>query len=323
MKRKTGITNQQIKDIILSKLNLKVSKIKQAKGGMINDVFFIKVGERELVLKVSPHEGPRFGGEYWALKQCSQNNIPVPKALALGTVRPKLPYPTRYLLATRIPGKRVQSPSRLKLRSAKTSNYLRKAGYLLSKVHTIKTRGFGWLGTNGKGVYKSWKEFLLEPILNEKLLPYLSEEGFIDKNLEKSIPNFLNSEEEYLQLESPFLLHGDFFLDHIFTNKGRVSGVIDFENCISGDPLYDLATFELYHEVGRYPSPLPHFLEGYKNGFTKEDLERKIVFYKLQKALPLIWWWEKQEKGLKKLLAPRRLAALVKTYLGQLERTLF
>lgn len=324
-RRQTGITDEQIKDIISSKLNRKVSKIKQAKGGLINDVFFVETEKREAVLRISPGGAPwtpGFAGERWALKQCGKKNIPVPKVLAFDTVQTKLSHPCQYLLVERIPGKPLEELLHLKLhllRRKEVKDYLKETGYLLSKIHTIKTGGFGPLKSKGKGSFNSWKEFLLRHT-NTRLLNYLLENKVIDESSKKRIFDIFNSEKTYLELKSPVLLHGDFSYDHVFINKGKISGIIDFEDCISGDPLYDLAILELYREAGgHYLSSIPYLLEGYQNGFTKEELGRKLTFYKLQKVLPLIWWWKEERKELGRGLRVWRLSSLLRQYLKELE----
>lgn len=321
-RRQTGITDEQIKDIISSKLNLKVAKIKQAKGGLINDVFFVETEKGEAVFRISPGGAPwrpGFEGERWALKQCSKIDIPVPEILAFGVVQTKLPHPCQYLLVERIAGKPLKELLHLKREEIKS--YYKEAGYLLAKIHTIKTKGFGPLKSGGKGSFKSWEEFLLRHI-NTRLLNYLLENRVINEELKNRIFDVFNSEKAYLKLKSPVLLHGDFSNAHIFIDKAKISGIIDFEDCVSGDPLYDLASPELYCEIAGSPSSIPYFLEGYQNGFTEEELGRKLIFYKLQKTLPLIWWWKEERKELGRGLRVRRLSSLsslLRRYLKELE----
>lgn len=317
--RQTGITNEQIRNIISSKLDLEASKIKQAGGGLINDVFFIETEKGEVVLRVSPGGAPwrpGFEGEQWALKQCSKKDIPVPEILAFGTVQTKLPHPCQYLLVERIPGKPLKE--QLYLRREEIKSYYKEAGYLLSRIHTIRTESFGPLKSGGKGSFNSWKEFLLRHV-NKGILDYLLEMKIISEGLKERILQVFNSEKAYLELKSPVLLHGDFSNAHIFIDKGKISGIIDLEDCVSGDPLYDLVSPELYCEIAGTPSSIPYFLEGYQNGFTNEELGRRLTFYKLQKTLPLIWWWKEERKELGRGLRVWRLSSLLKRYLRELE----
>ena len=317
-RRKTGITDKQIEDIIFAKLNTKVKKIKRLKpGGTINEVFFIEreAKKEELVLKVSLREEARLTGECWPLEECSKRGVPVPKVLASGMIQTKLPYSSQYILNTRILGDPLQRPSHSLKYHLTEASRLREAGYLLSKIHTIKTKNFGCFKTKGEGIFRSWKEFLFGHIFDGNIFSYLIEKGLISDNSEKNIRNLFEAEKAYLELESPVLLHGEFSWRHIFTDKGKISGIIDFGNCISGDPLYDLAAVEFMSEAKGYLSPLPYLLEGYKNGFTKEELERKIVFYKLHKVLRRIRWRIEKGEGIKTM---RKVSTLIKQYLQHL-----
>jgi len=322
-RRQTDITDEQIEKIVASRLGGKVLKIRQAKGGMANDVFFVEIEEsrsgglaaREVVLRVSPREGARckgFEGERWALKQCRKNGIPVPKVLAFGTVQTGPHHLHQYLIIEKIKGRAIR------WKSQEARLYLEEAGHLLARIHSIKTEGFGPLNSQGRGPFKSWEEFLLSSYKNEPLLDYLLWKRFISKDQKNRVLDLFDPKKLRLNVKLPTLLHGDFTYEHIFVDGGKITGIIDFGDCLSGDPLYDLAIPELFCEIGGLPSPIPHLSKGYQNGFSKEDLGRKLTLYKLHKALPLIWWWKEERKELRRFLAARRLAQLVKRYLEEL-----
>ena len=73
------------------------------------------------------------------------------------------------------------------------------------------------------------------------------------------------------QVTAPCLVHFDMWAGNIFVHEGRLSGVIDWERTLWGDPLMD--------DPFRSPNQHPAFLAGYgKTGFTPEE-QRRILWY--------------------------------------------
>jgi len=93
------------------------------------------------------------------------------------------------------------------------------------------------------------------------------------------------------------LLHGDFHTGHIFAQHGKITGIIDFENAVSGDPLYDLALPLLYADIVGIQSYSQDILRGYGVALD-EVLKQKIFLYKLATAISRMAWTYKE--GLKR-----------------------
>ena len=73
------------------------------------------------------------------------------------------------------------------------------------------------------------------------------------------------------QVTTPSLVHFDMWAGNIFVPEGRLSGVIDWERTLWGDPLMD--------DPFRSPNQNPAFLAGYgKTRFTPEE-QRRILWY--------------------------------------------
>ena len=93
---KSAITEEKIRQLISSTVKKEVSAVERSREGLINDVFFVRAGTNELVLRVSPGEGaghPGFEGERWALGECAKAGVPVPKVVSFGKVKTSLPKP--------------------------------------------------------------------------------------------------------------------------------------------------------------------------------------------------------------------------------------
>ena len=74
------------------------------------------------------------------------------------------------------------------------------------------------------------------------------------------------------------LLHGDLMPRHIWNDKGRLAGLIDWGDAMVGDPLFDLARCSMASEEA-----FQRLLRGY-GGSTPPD-ERVLAFYRMAWSL--------------------------------------
>lgn len=303
--KKTGITEEQIRNIVKTELRSLVEKVKKAEGGIVNDVFFVSTSEGEVVLRISPNRWCRFEAERWCFKECQKIGVPVPKVLTIGKIElPNFSYPLTYSILERIPGRPLKLPylpwlirSNLVTRvlnalSPDFRKILKESGKLLAKIHSIKTKRFGWLTKPEIGMQSSWKEFILSLIseenftvlLNAKLLGYKGREIII-----KLFKNQMN----LFDLNEGRLLHGDWSTENIIVMNGKIGGIIDFEDAISGDPFYDLAIPTLYADIVGHQHYTQELLSGYEIK-PDETFRRKISLYQLAAAISRMAWAHKE-----------------------------
>ena len=119
-------------------------------------------------------------------------------------------------------------------------NLLERSGPILHKIHGIELPKFGQLKvTNGmlEGNFETWREYL------ETVRPntdYLVEHEFITINEERHFNQIFDQLLER-EIEQGSLLHNDFHPVHIFSDGEEITGVIDWDRALIGDPCYDLA----------------------------------------------------------------------------------
>lgn len=101
-----------------------------------------------------------------------------------------------------------------------------------------------------------------------------------DKTLTK-ITDLINSYLSNLNLTKGYLLHGDISLEHIYKVSGDTY-FIDFENCTSGDPLFDIAIFDFYNN---YKYPTKNYTDLFLKGYNSQVNYKTITLYKLINAI--------------------------------------
>ena len=148
----------------------------------------------------------------------------------------------------------------------KLHNIMGQAGKLLSRIHRIKTDGYGEFDRNGKADAKSLKDFFEgSPYVSlEKMIKVAKEAELKSEVMAKAI-KLLTDGINDLNMESPQLTHGDWAPKHILIKDEKVSGIIDFECAEGADPVKDFAYWE-YFSGDTYP------IEAMKAGYLNKNI---------------------------------------------------
>ena len=100
---------------------------------------------------------------------------------------------------------------------------------------------FGYFDDKGHAKYSSWKEFLRSSIYRpDRKWGELFSTKILDGEILKPIMK------NYLELtdncpEERKLVHGDFGSNNMLTDGKKITGVLDWDCALYGDPLYDIA----------------------------------------------------------------------------------
>ncbi|MCX8197363.1 MAG: aminoglycoside phosphotransferase family protein [Candidatus Micrarchaeota archaeon] len=111
------------------------------------------------------------------------------------------------------------------------------------------------------GCYNKWEEYVLLNL--QKHLSYCRKYNIIkEDNMTKIIRKF--EYKEYLNVDKGSLLHGDLANHNAFLHPRRNIILIDWEDCIIGDPIYDIAYWSSF--IQNEPKNVQNaFIDGYGN----------------------------------------------------------
>jgi aminoglycoside phosphotransferase (APT) family kinase protein len=122
---------------------------------------------------------------------------------------------------------------------------------ILAAIHQIPIKGYGWLVPDGEGVrgmYDSWLEFF-----EKEGRLWLNGIGEAEQKLKKDdlikrVENFYKNLTHHVVYTGPSqLTHGDLINpSNILVEKDRVTGIVDWEWSIAGDPALDFAHLNKY-----------------------------------------------------------------------------
>ncbi|MBN2446035.1 MAG: phosphotransferase [Phycisphaerae bacterium] len=210
--------------------------------------------------------------------------IPAPRVVHLDTSRRRCPFD--FALLEEAEG---QSLRTLDHDDALILPWLAELGRVTATLHSIERPGFGWIDVRPllargparlEGIFSDWADYVL---LN------------LDAHLRTCVAINAVTLDETRRIEALFerhrdllvgvpaaLLHGDLGNHNIFIDGQRISAVLDWEDCLLGDPVFDIAFWATFHPRRRHQV----FLDAYQDiRPLPADFEPRFWLYFLRVAL--------------------------------------
>jgi Ser/Thr protein kinase RdoA (MazF antagonist) len=166
------------------------------------------------------------------------------------------------------------------------------AGALLRAVHDVRLDGFGSLAdeTGGlRGEDRTWTETIQRRVGN---LAPIADAGWVPATLLHRAQTVIDERPELIGASTAGrLLHGDFHPRHVFAAGGAITGVIDWGDATSGDPVYDIARVLgvglLDHDLAHGYALVKVVLGSYGDAaWLQPDLHEKLLAF----AVVLLLW---------------------------------
>lgn len=252
--------------------------------GEANDVHAVKTEDgREIIIRISRSQEAesQFQKERWAIEQCAKAGVPVPRVLYLETLRYE-GKPLSISVENRLPGVPLNELAE-DMDKKELAELFKKAGAVLSQIHSIKTNGFGELDKDGSGEYRSITGMFSKKELNEEGLLAAAHSASLDPRVIERAMQILQDYQSQYPPIPPRLIHNDFGPKHILVDKSELTGILDFEIAQGGDPIREFARWQFFYEH-RYP--LQPLEEGYGDkAIFESDFECRFFIWKLHTGL--------------------------------------
>lgn len=251
--------------------------------GVINAVYAAELeGGPACFVKVTPRSRGehRLREEVWAYGRCRRVGVPTPEVLAFDPAPSHFPEP--YLITRRIPG---ENGLRARLSDDDRQAVLRQLGGYLARIHTIALDGFGLLRPVGDGFAGEhpslWANLVREldagwwrePVLHHGLatpaeLAALRERFVRDRAL--------------FTASRACLVYADSGLKNLVVQGNAVTGLVDMENVVAGEPVNDFDALHYETEAD---------FRAVQEGYGQPELfdaafTRKLALYRLLFSFP-------------------------------------
>lgn len=223
----------------------------------------------------------RWFDQRWAIEQVRALNIPDPQIVLSHRRRP------RFVVMTRLRGEPIRD----------YENWLgcpydeAEFGATLIKLHGVSVSGYGPIDDAGRTYFPTWSAFLLA--IADRALATCVARASISAELTASLRERWLPRLTRIQLARPSLLHLESlgFANLLYDPASRsMTGLLDYEDCIGGDPLFELTWMTYYYgDRSRSASAFDYqrFAEGY--GPWPGDDGRERLYLALTYLEKLMW----------------------------------
>ncbi len=229
--------NTQIRELIVENIEIdRYFQYEQFKVGRSNITFKIFDDKNSYVLRRPPYgnkleSAHNMSREYKIIDELSKNNLKVPKPIFLYTEK-DITEDDFYIMEY-VEGKTISDNIEAKLLSSDEKQTISNSFIeTIADIHNFD-------------------------VVNSKLNDLGKHEGYVERQLNRWTKQFeaqkvreikdLDFATEMLFQNIPkqqkiSIVHGDYRLDNVRVNNGKVAAVVDWELCTIGDPLADLGT---------------------------------------------------------------------------------
>ncbi|WP_068923378.1 non-ribosomal peptide synthetase [Planobispora rosea] len=270
-------------------LDTEVERVVLRTGGEISAVYEVRCADRslphpDLIVKIYPDLfTARLHKEMLVYDLLRGSGVPAPEVVKWDESRRELPR--AYLVMTKVEGRPLSEVSG-SLPEAAVAGLYREMGTALRALHGVELREFGPLD----GVREPSNEAYLGGQLDLRTAQFAEFGG--DPALHAEIVEYVAARRHLLaRCRTPVLCHHDFHERNVMVaerdGSWHLTGVIDMENALGGDPLMDLAKTD-YFAVRGDPVRRRELLAGY--GELPADWAERVALYRLYHALDQ-WGW--------------------------------
>lgn len=239
----------------------------------LGNVNSVRVGRlvsgKEIIIRCHP-KGIRngyFHAEAATSRRAKQTGIPSFDTLAVHDFEGGDDFAFHVL--EKLPG--VAIKKWLDKRPEDESKLLPRIGKMMARLHQIKVDGFGPLDNEaakkGKlvGLHKTYGSALRAGLAFN--LECLENASIITAKQKGAIPTLFEDENPLLATRDAVLVHNNFADWNLLTDGQDVTGVLDWDECVGGDSVSDIACWSTFFE----PERLAGFLGGYWQVAEKPD----------------------------------------------------
>jgi aminoglycoside phosphotransferase (APT) family kinase protein len=271
-----ALTLADIDEVVGAGLGCAVTTAAEMGGGGFAAVWRATLTDgREVVVKVGPPASARLleyeqalipaEAEYFAMVRRHTPGVPVPEVLAVSA-------DPEWIITTLLPGRPLTETDSPRARTA--------LGAAIARVHGITGPHFGYTGTRPSGT--DWPTAFLAMIDSLRIdaaawnVPLPPMDGIVESHAPR-----------LATVTRPALLHFDLWDGNVLVAPdGSLSGLVDGERYLYGDPLLDFVSPALFRRIEDEPGH--PFVEGYHPAPFDDDARIRLALYRTHLYLLMI-----------------------------------
>jgi fructosamine-3-kinase len=237
----------------------------------------------KIVVRMHPHNV--LNGYFWvesvATKKAKENGVATYNTLMVDDSMQK--YSFAFIIMEALPGKTMKEFTDLK-DFKNTETLVRETGRNVALIHNIKTEKYGFFDNEvaknkGKliGIYDSFDQHIFASL--EEDLDYLVLQNVFPASQKDKIVKIFEDNKGLMNCSTPVLIHNDVADWNQVSDGVHITGMVDWDECFSGDPIMDFSAYSLFFGEPR----MTWFKEGYQEISPIPDkFEEKFQLFKLR-----------------------------------------
>jgi aminoglycoside phosphotransferase (APT) family kinase protein len=272
-----------------------VARVTTLHGGELCAVYEISLteGSPSLVLKVYPDALQWKMQKEVSVARLLQDrlSVPIPHVLLVDDTKSLMEL--NFIVMSKLDGDILLGLERT-LPQAEVHSIYWQMGRLLREIHCIPIDAFGYIGPHGVWTPYASNQAYMSFQFGKKLTEFVESGGASE--LADRLGAFVERRAHLLDgCAAARLCHYDFHGGNVLIERKdgslHVSGILDFENAIAGDPLMDIAK-TLNYAVREDQTKRSGLLAGYGT-IERPDWEETLALYRMYCVLEL-WCWMAQ-----------------------------
>ncbi len=262
---KPGASPEQLRQYLRKVSKSEIVASTRIAQGEANEVYEVSFENgMGVIIRIDSRSGKQFEGERWAISRCAELDLPVPEILSIDT------YENSNTSCSVWIHRKIDGVP-LSQATSKPKNLMilgHKCGEILKKLHTIETKGYGYIDNVGNGKFSSRKGEASEYFALKETLMDAAESHRLDETLILQVLTFVT---DFIRDNepTPCLMHNDYEPKHILVKGNVVAGILDFGEAASGDPMNDLVRFSMSDNI---------LFDSFLNGYGDHDFERVMTY---------------------------------------------
>lgn len=248
-----------------SKKCAKVVKMgKPIPNGSVNNVLKATLADNtEVMVRMHPYfvQNGYFWVEKIATIEAKRMGVPTYETYFIDDSKDKFDFD--YMIMEALPGKTLQDFWPLEPRLDHI--LMRETGKYTAMIHQVKPRGFGFFKNQIvreeerlQGQYATFRDHFYAGL--EEDFMFLVDQKVINNTQRRATEKIFETRKELLDIQNPSLIHNDIADWNQLSDGEHITGMIDWDECFSGDPVMDFAQWSLFFDDKRQK----YFIEGYK-----------------------------------------------------------
>lgn len=221
MSRRPAVSRETVATLLETVLGEAPTVLARIDEGLESQAFACGMGGEAFVLRIATSRRG-FEKDRWAA-EAAGGNMPVPAVEFIGDLDDGL----AYCVTRRLPGITLEAlqPDEV----APLTAAVQATWRALADVDVSVVDGFGDFDPEGRAPERTWRDVLVRTL---------------DAAEEDDDLVVLDAYAALVERcpEERSLVHGDFGSNNVLAQAGSVTGVLDWEHALVGDPLYDVAT---------------------------------------------------------------------------------